>query len=152
MLLHRLIASCGGMGYVKGGGTLAAVLYALAWYFFPPLMHGTVYECVLLLLLVAIGIWSSHAVDALWGKDSSRVVVDELAGMAITLCWVPVTVPNLLAGLVLFRFFDIVKPLGIRRMELWNGGWGVMADDVLSGIYAWLVLQALMRWLPAWPN
>jgi phosphatidylglycerophosphatase A len=148
MQLHRLIASCGGIGYVRGGGTLAAILYGLIWYFLPAAWHRGYPEALLLLLILVTGTWSSDAVESHWGKDSSRVVVDELAGMAISLCWIPVNLVNLLAALVLFRFFDIVKPLGIRRLEQWKGGWGVMADDVLSGIYAWIVLQALMRWLP----
>ena len=152
MQLHRLIASCGGIGYVKGGGTLAAMLYGLAWYLLPFKWHSTGYETAILGVILVTGTWSSHQVEAGWGKDSSRVVVDELAGMAISLCWVPVSLTNLLVALTLFRFFDIVKPLGIRRLEKWQGGWGVMADDVLSGIYAWLVLQALMRWVPVWPN
>jgi phosphatidylglycerophosphatase A len=54
---------------------------------------------------------------------------------------VPITIPSLLAGLVLFRFFDIVKPLYIRRMEQLPGGVGVMMDDVLAGIYANVLLQ-----------
>lgn len=152
MRLHRLIASCGGIGYVRGGGTLAAMLYGLAWYLFPFKWHSTGYETAILGAILVTGTWSSHQVEAGWGKDSSRVVVDEFAGMAISLWLVPVSLTNLLVALTLFRFFDIVKPLGIRRLEKWQGGWGVMADDVLSGIYAWLVLQALMRWVPVWPN
>jgi len=61
--------------------------------------------------------------------------------MWLTMLFVPITASSLLVGLVLFRFFDIVKPLYIRRMEQLPGGVGVMMDDVLAGIYANLLLQ-----------
>jgi phosphatidylglycerophosphatase A len=83
--------------------------------------------------------------DGVWGKDSSKVVIDEVAGMLITLLFIPVTVNNLMVGLLLFRFFDIAKPLGIRKMEDLPKGWGVMADDVLAGIYAHIVLLVLVN-------
>ncbi len=152
MQLHRLFASCGGIGYIRGGGTLAALLYGAVWYLLPPIWHQGAYETAMVLFLLVVGTWSSHQVEAGWGKDSSRVVVDELAGMAVSLYAMPHHWSSGVGALVLFRFFDIVKPLGIRRMERWKGGWGVMADDVLSGVYAWLLLQALIRWMPGWPN
>ncbi|MHC2991839.1 phosphatidylglycerophosphatase, partial [Pontibacter sp. HJ8] len=55
-----------------------------------------------------------------------------------------VTGSTLLAGLVLFRFFDISKPLFIRRLEKVRGGWGVMLDDVVAGVYANIILQLLL--------
>ncbi len=91
-----------------------------------------------------VGIKSANEVEVLWGKDHGRVVIDEVAGMCITLLFVPVTIKFVLIGLVLFRFFDILKPLGIRQLEKLPGGWGVMADDVLAGIYANIVLQILI--------
>jgi phosphatidylglycerophosphatase A len=75
------------------------------------------------------------------GKDSYRVVIDEVAGMWVSLLFVPITTPTLVAGLVLFRFFDITKPLYIRRMEKLPGGVGVMMDDVLAGVYTNILLQ-----------
>jgi phosphatidylglycerophosphatase A len=62
----------------------------------------------------------------------------------ITLFMVPVTWKLLLAGFVLFRVFDIAKPLGIRRLERLPGGWGVMADDLLAGLYAQACLQLIV--------
>jgi phosphatidylglycerophosphatase A len=75
-------------------------------------------------------------VEVIWGKDSSKVVIDEVAGMAITLLLVPQNITYVLIGLIAFRFFDIVKPLGVRRLEQLPKGWGVMADDLLAGFYA----------------
>jgi phosphatidylglycerophosphatase A len=72
------------------------------------------------------------------------VVIDEVAGMLITLIFIPITLKCVLTGLVLFRFFDITKPLFIRKMESLPKGWGVMADDVLAGIYAHIVLTIIV--------
>ena len=90
------------------------------------------------------GVRSANEVEVLWGKDHNRVVIDEVAGMCITLLFIPVEIKYVALGLVLFRFFDIVKPLGIRKLEKWPGGWGVMADDVLAGIYANVVMQLII--------
>jgi len=95
--------------------------------------------------ILAIGIYSAGKVEEKWGKDSSRVVIDEVAGMCLTLLFIPVRWQYVLTGLILFRFFDIVKPLYIRRMEKLKGGWGVMMDDTLAGLYSNLILQALMQ-------
>jgi phosphatidylglycerophosphatase A len=80
-----------------------------------------------------------------WGKDNFRIVIDEVVGMLCTLLFVPLRWPFILTGLVLFRFFDIAKPLYIRNMEDLKGGWGVMMDDVLAGLYSNLLLQVLVR-------
>jgi phosphatidylglycerophosphatase A len=94
--------------------------------------------------LLALGTQAAHRVKPVWGKDSSRVVMDGVAGRWITLLLVPLTTPRLLVGLLLFRFFDIVKPLFRKGMEQLPGGVGVMIDDVLAGIYANGLLQARM--------
>ena len=61
---------------------------------------------------------------------------DEVAGQCISMLFLPVTIKYVLISLILFRFFDIVKPLYIKKMEKFPGGWGIMFDDVLAGIYA----------------
>ena len=93
------------------------------------------------MLMLVVGIWSSNVVDGIWGTDSSKVVIDEVAGMAIALLYVPHKLVFVLISLLAFRFFDIVKPLGIRNLEALPKGWGVMADDVLAGLYALVVIQ-----------
>jgi len=69
-------------------------------------------------------------------------VIDEVAGMCISLLFIPVTLKYIIIALVLFRFFDIVKPLFIKKMEIPPGGWGIILDDVLAGIYSNIALQA----------
>ena len=146
MYLHKLIATGLGIGYIgKGAGTVAALATCIVWYYalvgsnFPLLA-----PCLITLLITLQGVRSADVVEPDWGKDHQRVVIDEIAGMCITLLFIPVTVTHVAVGLVLFRFFDIVKPLYIRRLEAWPGGLGVMADDVLAGIYANLCLHLLI--------
>ena len=139
----RLIATCLGIGYIpKGGGTVAAIVCCVAWYFAWRSGNGPYWLPLAITLgLIFLGVYSAGKVEDVWGKDSYRIVIDEVAGMCVTLLFVPVRWPYLLAGLLLFRLFDIVKPLYIRKMEKLRGGWGVMMDDVLAGVYANLLLQ-----------
>ena len=148
-LIHRLISTCLGIGYTpKGGGTIAAAVCCIAWYFAwaggNEHFDSLALQLGVTLALFAIGVWSANKVEAQWGEDSYRVVIDEVAGMCLTLCFVPVRWPYIVIGLLLFRFFDIAKPLGIRKMESLSGGWGVMMDDMLAGVYANLLLQLVV--------
>jgi len=148
-LIHRLISTCLGIGYTpKGGGTIAAAVCCIAWYFAWAGGNEHFSKMALQLgvtgVILALGVWSANKVEAEWGKDNYRVVIDEVAGMCLTLCFVPVRWPYIAIGLLLFRFFDIAKPLGIRRMERLNSGWGVMMDDMLAGVYANLLLQIVV--------
>jgi phosphatidylglycerophosphatase A len=144
--IHRLISTCLGIGYIpKGGGTVAAVVCCIAWYMFRGSGNERLWIPLLITLgLFFLGVYSAGKVESEWGKDSYRVVIDEAAGMCLSLLFVPIRWPFLLTGLVLFRFFDIAKPLFIRRMENLKGGWGVMMDDMLAGVYANLLLQLVV--------
>ena len=133
---HKLFASVLGIGHLKGGGTVAAMLYCIIWYWVPETFIKTSFQFSTVFVITGLGIWSSNEVDRLWGKDSSKVVIDEVAGMAIALLLVPRNFSYTLISLIAFRFFDIVKPLGVRKLEKLPKGWGVMADDVLAGCYA----------------
>lgn len=140
--IASVIATAGGIGFLrKGGGTAAAVVFCIAWYFFP---MGYTYQALLLIAILAAGTWSATKMEAVWEHDSNKIVIDEVAGMMITLAFLPYDGATIITGCVLFRFFDIVKPLGIRRAELLPRGMGVMADDVLAGIYAQLILRAMV--------
>lgn len=143
--LHKLIATFLGIGYVgKGGGTLAATALCIIWMAMPAGGLTNYWQIFITATICAAGVWSGNVVDAIWGKDSSKVVIDEVAGMMITLLFLPITLKYVATGLLLFRFFDIAKPFFIRKMELLPKGWGVMADDVLAGLYAHLLLQIIV--------
>lgn len=77
--------------------------------------------------------------------DPKFVVIDEVIGQLVGLFFVPAKIWNLLVAFILFRFFDIVKPFPIRRLETLRGGWGIVMDDVGAGLYTNLILHILMR-------
>lgn len=138
--MHKIIATVFGVGYIgKGSGTIAAILCCIVWY----LTGGgnPVTAAVVTLLITGVGVWSATVVEKYWGVDSNRVVIDEVAGMCISMLFLPVTWFSVLLALLLFRFFDIVKPLYIRKAEDLPGGIGVMADDVLAGVYTNILMQ-----------
>jgi phosphatidylglycerophosphatase A len=105
------------------------------------------YICAgLALLAVAIGIPAATLVARASGKkDPQFVVIDETAGQLITLIGAPVAWKSLLAGFILFRAFDIVKPPPIRLLERLPEGTGIVVDDVGAGLYALLVMQFLLH-------
>ncbi len=142
MFLHKMFCTVLGIGYTgKGGGSVAALVCCLGWMLIWDNGPHALVQVLGTLVLIAAGVWSSEKLEAAWGKDSSRIVVDEVAGMCVSLLWIPVRVEYVLISFLLFRFFDIVKPLFIRRIEKLPAGWGVMFDDLLAGVYANVVLQ-----------
>lgn len=148
--IHKFFASGLGLGYIPvGAGTVASVATIVAVYLSEMVMltQGQLSSPGLWLLIISLitlgGVWSAAVVEADWGEDSNRVVIDEVAGMLIAIWGVPHTPVWLLAGLVLFRFLDIRKPGPIRRVEQLPGGWGVMFDDVAAGVVANVVLQGV---------
>jgi phosphatidylglycerophosphatase A len=98
------------------------------------------------------GIWSSqHAERRLGaGKDPGAIVIDEVAGMTLSVLLLPLTLPVLLSGFLLFRVFDVVKPFPANVSQRLPGGLGVMADDLIAGVYALVILMALRR-IVGWP-
>ncbi|MDB5011097.1 MAG: phosphatidylglycerophosphatase [Mucilaginibacter sp.] len=145
MLFHKLTATVFGLGYIgKGAGTVAAVFCCICWYLAYAGNYPSLYSLIITGIIIGIGIWSGNKVEPIWGKDHGRVVIDEVAGMCISLLFIPVTIKYVISALILFRFFDISKPLFIKKLEFLPGGWGVMMDDVLAGIYANILLQAFI--------
>ena len=130
-------------------GTAGALLASIIWialYFLLPFTVLLWATAALVVLFTFAGIWAANKLEACWGEDPSRVVVDEMVGV-----WIPLlAVPDndrwywyVIAAFALFRIFDIAEPLGIRKMESLKGGVGVMMDDVLAGIYSFILLAGL---------
>jgi phosphatidylglycerophosphatase A len=142
----KWIASILGIGYIKGGGTIAAAFAVLLWFFIFNCItsYNLVIALALNVITFFIGVYVGNKVEPYWGKDSSKVVIDEVSGMFITLIAVPLTWQWLLTAFILFRVYDIAKPFYIRRLEKIKGGWGVMMDDVAAGVYASISLHILM--------
>ncbi len=147
-VLYKTIATGFGSGFTPiapgtAGAALGCLLLGSYQYFIgqTATISFQISFFVLILITTVVGAICTHRLEPEWGEDPSKVVVDEIIGVWITLLFVPLSWQNILIGFVLFRLFDIYKPLGIRKLEAIPKGWGVMLDDVLAGIYANLVLQ-----------
>ena len=96
---------------------------------------------ILIFILFAIAI-ASAAEKILKQKDPGQIVIDEIAGLAVTFAGLPFNLKTVLAGFIIFRAFDILKPFPIRILEKRvGGGAGVVLDDVLAGVYANLAVR-----------
>jgi phosphatidylglycerophosphatase A len=138
-VLARWIATAGGLGYAPVSGTATSVPVALAVWLIQP-SDGMLLAVTV--VLSVIGIWAAGREEARLGaKDPSVIVIDEVVGMLIACCGNPRTLPWVLALFVGFRIFDVVKPLGINRLQSLPGGYGVVVDDLLAGIYVSLLGQ-----------
>lgn len=144
-----IIATVGGVGYAPAApGTAASALTALVLWLIPFSRAGLI---VSLVIVTLVGTWAAHHAEPLFGvKDPGAIVIDEVAGMTLSVLVFPLNAAVLVAGFVFFRVFDIVKPFPIRTSQRLTGGVGVMIDDVIAGLYA-LALLALLRAGLRWP-
>jgi phosphatidylglycerophosphatase A len=130
-----------GVGYVPfAPGTFGSAAGLGIWWLLPA--SGLV-QVAAILILFAIGTWSGTVAEHHFGRpDPGQVVLDEVAGMLVTLLFIPVRPAGAVAAFLLFRLFDIVKPYPANRLERLPGGAGIMADDIMAGIYANLTLRS----------
>lgn len=139
-----------GIGYLRPGpgtwGSAAAVLlWALLAQVLTPAARTPV-AIVLAFVITVAGIPAATRVARASGKkDPSFVVIDEVAGQLISLIAVPLKWKTFLAGFILFRVFDILKPPPVRQLERLPEGTGIMLDDVAAGICAFAVMQLLLH-------
>jgi len=146
--LWKVVATCCGIGFIPvAPGTAASLAIALVYKLFLFRLSWPFY-LMLLVLLGALGLFASAIYAAELGQhDPHRIVVDEASGQLVSLVAVPATWTAVGLSFFLFRFFDIVKPFPIRRTERLPGGWGIMADDLLAGMMARLLLLFLLLFL-----
>jgi phosphatidylglycerophosphatase A len=144
MILKNL-ATLGFIGYLPfAPGTFGTVVAVI---FFALLKPPLLLHFFLLIVITAVGgVASDRAEKILSEKDSSHIVIDEFAGYALSVLSLPLTLPHLITAFLLFRFFDILKPPPIRWIEkVLPGGVGIMADDLMAGIYANVSLNVLLQ-------
>jgi phosphatidylglycerophosphatase A len=144
------ISTLFGIGLLPGApgtwGSLAVlpVIYLLA-------LYGNIWLLLFILITSLITIWISPYCEEVWGTDPGKVVIDEAAGQAIPFLLLPLRgdlstdIWYIIAAFLLFRLFDILKPLGIKRLQHLKGGFGILTDDLLAGIYAMITLQVVAR-------
>jgi phosphatidylglycerophosphatase A len=143
-----LLATWWGVGFCPiapgTAGTLAAIPFFVLLSFLPLWIYAA---CVLGIAWLAC--WSAGEAERIFQEqDSPRIVLDEVVGFFVTMAAVPAQWPFILVGFLLFRAFDIIKPPPIRFLEhKVKGGYGVVLDDVLAGVYAHICLRLLFFFL-----
>lgn len=150
--LPRLIATVGFIGYSPlAPGTMGSLVIALVFFLLPPYLTIAL-QVSLLVILFAVAVWSAQQMAAAHrqatpGKiDPQEVVIDEVIGMAVALAFVPLRLHTIALGFLLFRIFDVAKPFPVRRLEKLPGGWGIVMDDVMAGVYANVVLRIMLKY------
>jgi phosphatidylglycerophosphatase A len=140
-----LVATALGAGYSPVAPGTAGSLVGLAL-FWPLHALGLPATLVALIVLFLLGVRCSALLAARVGrKDPGLVVVDEVVGMWTTLLLLPFTPAVAALGFVAFRVMDVFKPYPARQLEALPGGWGIMSDDLMAGVYANLLLHLLLR-------
>lgn len=142
-----------GIGFLpRGPGTWASLATVAIWYFAahavqPSRIHLVDLTFITFGIVLAVGIFAASIVEQESGtQDPGYVVIDEVAGQLMALMLLPAEARYALLALVLFRFFDIVKPPPVRQFERLHGGVGIMVDDVAAGVYALLVGLIVHHW------
>ena len=149
--LAVFVATAGYSGYFPFapgtvGSAVGLVVYLLVWW-----SRSIAVEVGLIVVLFLAGVWAATTAERYFGGvDPGPVVIDEVVGMLITLAFIPVGISGALAGFLIFRVFDVIKPYPAGRLERLHGGLGVMADDVMAAIYANISLRAVLWAMPGW--
>lgn len=142
------VVYCGYFPVAPGtvGSAAGLIVYLIVWW-----THSRVVEVALIAAVFVVGTWAATHAERYFGAiDPGPVVIDEVLGMLITLAFIPAGRVAALTGFFLFRVFDVIKPWPANRLEHFHGGFGIMADDAMAGVYSNLALRLLMWLLPAW--
>ncbi len=149
--LKLWIGSGFGSGYLpKSPGTWGSLFALIPIYFIFHSHNALIYLVLFIVISSLLNLWVSNTCEEVWGEDPGRMVIDEWAGQAVTFLTIA-SMGSLKAdltifciGFILFRFFDILKPLGINKIQNLKSGFGILADDLLAGFYALICLKTLI--------
>jgi phosphatidylglycerophosphatase A len=137
-----LIATFFGIGKLPGApGTWASIAAAFCFYF---VLNQPLFFAAVLVGVYFLGVYTSGRLEEQMGeKDPSCAVIDEVLGMGIAMLFLKMQDrPFIIMAFILFRLFDIWKPYPIQKLEKLPGGWGIMTDDLMAGVYALFFIQA----------
>ena len=144
-----MLASVFGAGYAPvASGTVGSFVTVVAIWLLPltPLRIA-----VALVVVILVGIWAGSRVERVLGKkDPGVIVIDEVAGMLLSVILLPRTIPVLITAFLLFRLFDIWKPFPARESQALTGGMGVMVDDLIAGVYTLILIMGALTLFPGW--
>jgi phosphatidylglycerophosphatase A len=134
------VASALGAGYAPvASGTVGSLVTVVAVWLLP---LTSLRIAGALGVVLVIGIWAGSRVERLLGrKDPGVIVIDEVAGMLLSVILLPRTIPVLATAFLLFRLFDIWKPFPARESQALSGGMGVMVDDLVAGLYTLVLVM-----------
>lgn len=114
---------------------------------------GSAIELLAILVTFVLGIWSAQVTErVLGGKDPGPVVIDEVLGMLVTMALLDVNPLGAFVAFLVFRLLDVIKPFPAGRFEHLPGGFGVMMDDAMAGVYGNLLMRGLIAFYPGWFN
>jgi phosphatidylglycerophosphatase A len=132
-----------GVGYIKYiPGTLGSLIGALLWILFVP--DNYIFQIFMLAAISVVSILLSSLADNIYDKrDNQRIVTDEVAGLWFSVAFLPKTLINLSLGFLLFRAFDVKKPLFIKKFQKLSGGVGITLDDIAAGVFVNIILQVI---------
>ena len=149
MRLARWIATGFGSGFFPvAPGTAGSLVGLATWCVLPEMLRGTgVVALVFLGVAFLVGVLASDRAEREFGHDAGPIVVDEVVGQWISLAGLPLTPLTLVAGFLLFRVFDVLKPFPAGRSQSLPGGLGIMTDDLFAGLWAQLVLRVAFHFL-----
>ena len=146
----KFLASGFYAGYFPvASGTIGSLVGIIAYLILQD-VPNTLYTAIVILICI-VGVYIAGEAEKIYqSKDSSYIVIDEIAGIFLTFIFLPRGINFLIAGFIIFRIFDILKPFPIRLIdEKLEGGWGIMLDDIMAGIYANISLR-LLGWITGW--
>ena len=106
---------------------------------------GPIYRLLSLMIMIVVAIWASGRHQELLGQgDPREIVIDEVAGFLLTMLFLPRSWLAIGLGFIFFRLFDILKPCPIKQTEKIKGGFGVVIDDLIAGLYAYAVVRIIL--------
>lgn len=149
--LALFISTFGYLGYAPvAPGTFGSAAGLVVFYVVRRADSAAV-EIAAIAALFALGVWAGTIAEHHFGGvDPAPIVLDEVVGMLITLCLLPVNGTGALVGFLVFRILDVVKPFPSARFEKLPGGLGVMADDGMAAIYGNLAMRGIIALTPGW--
>lgn len=147
--IRNLLVSVFFIGYFPiAPGTAASTFAAIIYCFFIPQNTNDFLLMAIIIVVSLIFIPIIKSAEKDLGKDSPKIVIDEIIGYFVAILFLPYSLMIAIYAFVLFRVFDVAKPPPINRLQDLPHGLGVISDDVLAGIYANIILQILLRIFP----
>lgn len=142
--IEKILGSGFYTGYFhKASGTVASAL-AYLLFLIPGFENPTILMFIISVSIV-IGVRIADKFEVVYGKDPSQFTLDEFIGSWISLLFIPKKIWILLTAFIIWRLLDIFKPFPARKLESIKGGWGVILDDVVSGIYTFIIIQVTIH-------